>query len=413
MMSILKITTLAIALIYNSALAADNQDTVATRVYEKVVESVYKVEVKTSGGVLQGSAVAYRYSYDVKGKPISTWLATNAHVVKDGTSISLKNGSGRLPVIYEAKVQYVDPELDIALIEVVGEKIPVVQIIAKSNQVKVGSRVYAIGSPLGLENTISEGIVSGLRNMKKVNVIQTSAAITQGNSGGGLFNAGGELIGITTFKLKGGENLNFAVDAQYILNSGDAILLADFLVGNIEDIYTFSPEQSRAIHSDRLIKWLSRAQTESGEMFASQALLEILENSKKVFSGALSADKFFEKNYRILLRFLSDPVENEKAAQDGAGVAKDAPKNTNRRFECDMTLERSGERRNMPVYIDTTNKTVNSKRSSVIEFSDSNVKWEVGTAVFSFSRYSGKIIYESKGVAVGHGLCHEATVRLF
>lgn len=75
---------------------------------------------------------------------------------------------------------------------------------------RIGERVFAIGSPMGLENTLSEGIISGLRTDEGIRYIQTSAAVSPGSSGGGLFDENGALIGITTFKAEG-ENLNFAV----------------------------------------------------------------------------------------------------------------------------------------------------------------------------------------------------------
>ncbi|MFP5464469.1 MAG: trypsin-like peptidase domain-containing protein, partial [Gammaproteobacteria bacterium] len=72
-------------------------------------------------------------------------------------------------------------------------------------------RVYSIGSPGGLENTLGEGIISGLRGKR---LIQTSAPISHGSSGGGLFDAAGYLIGITTFNMVDAQNLNFAVSAE-------------------------------------------------------------------------------------------------------------------------------------------------------------------------------------------------------
>ena len=71
--------------------------------------------------------------------------------------------------------------------------------------------MYAIGSPSGLRNTLSEGIVSGLREIKGIQHIQTTTPISPGSSGGGLFDAEGKLIGITTFRIGDNGNLNFAV----------------------------------------------------------------------------------------------------------------------------------------------------------------------------------------------------------
>ena len=86
-----------------------------------------------------------------------------------------------------------------------------------SDLVTVGQAVYAIGSPKGFELTLSEGIVSGLREIGDgFHVVQTSAAISAGSSGGGLFDSAGRLIGVTSFKIRDGENLNFALPANYI-----------------------------------------------------------------------------------------------------------------------------------------------------------------------------------------------------
>ncbi len=86
-----------------------------------------------------------------------------------------------------------------------------------SEECAPGKTSLPSASPQGLELTISEGIVSSLRSVPDVGtVIQTSAAISPGSSGGGLFDSSGRLIGITTFQSKSGQNLNFAVPAEWI-----------------------------------------------------------------------------------------------------------------------------------------------------------------------------------------------------
>jgi tetratricopeptide (TPR) repeat protein len=76
--------------------------------------------------------------------------------------------------------------------------------------------VYAIGSPEGLELTFSEGVISALRDTEGVRMVQTSAAISPGSSGGGLFDAQGNLVGVTTFYLKEGQSLNFALPGEWV-----------------------------------------------------------------------------------------------------------------------------------------------------------------------------------------------------
>ncbi len=82
------------------------------------------------------------------------------------------------------------------------------------DDIKVGERALTIGTPQGLELTVADGIVSSKRTHEERRLIQTSAPISQGSSGGGLFDAQGHLLGITTFQLKVGQNLNFAIAAE-------------------------------------------------------------------------------------------------------------------------------------------------------------------------------------------------------
>ena len=78
----------------------------------------------------------------------------------------------------------------------------------------IGETVYTIGSPKGLDRTFAQGLLSGLRKMDGVEYIQTTAPVSEGSSGGGLFDDRGNLIGITTFTMRGAQNLNFAIAAS-------------------------------------------------------------------------------------------------------------------------------------------------------------------------------------------------------
>jgi len=79
------------------------------------------------------------------------------------------------------------------------------------NNLTIGETVYTIGSPNGLENTLGQGIISGKRKSRELKLIQTTAQISKGSSGGGLFDNSGNLIGVTTFKLIDSDSLNFAI----------------------------------------------------------------------------------------------------------------------------------------------------------------------------------------------------------
>lgn len=113
-----------------------------------------------------------------------------------------------------------DDQIRKALANHIGPKGPTVSPveIVPSSDLATGERVYAVGAPEGLELTFSEGVISGLRDTEGVHMIQTSAPISPGSSGGGLFDVAGNLVGVTSFQAKEGQNLNFALPGEWVTN---------------------------------------------------------------------------------------------------------------------------------------------------------------------------------------------------
>jgi serine protease Do len=140
-------------------------------------------------------------------------VITNCHVATAGGSLTVKVGSEQ----FSASVEVADEEYDLCRLSVTGLTAPAVT-IGTADSLKTGQKVFAIGSPQGLELTISDGIVSGMRDLPQGRVIQTTAPISPGSSGGPLFDAYGRLVGIMTFQHRSGQNLNFAVPADWIAN---------------------------------------------------------------------------------------------------------------------------------------------------------------------------------------------------
>ena len=140
-------------------------------------------------------------------------VITNCHVATAGGSLVVKVG----PEQFSASVEIADEEYDLCRLSVPGLAAPAVP-IGSADALRTGQKVYAIGSPQGLELTISDGIVSGMRELPQGRVIQTTAPISPGSSGGPLFDAYGRLVGIMTFQHRTGQNLNFAVPADWIAN---------------------------------------------------------------------------------------------------------------------------------------------------------------------------------------------------
>jgi TonB family protein len=142
-------------------------------------------------------------------------IVTNCHVIEDANLIYLK----RADFFTSAVLRFADAERDLCQVsadEKAGFDQPISGVVSLS-ELRVGQRVYALGSPQGLELTLSDGLISSLRQLKIGTVIQTNAPMSHGSSGGGLFDAGGRLIGITSFQAGEGQNLNFAVPASWIL----------------------------------------------------------------------------------------------------------------------------------------------------------------------------------------------------
>ena len=141
-------------------------------------------------------------------------VVTNFHVTGDASIVRL---------IFQDKTEILgrvksfDPNLDLALIEPLGEAAPRALVLARSRPT-VGERVLAIGSPLELEGTLTDGLVSAVRETESGVLIQTNAAVNPGNSGGPLLNMRGEVVGVITWKWVGEdlEGLGFAVSVEEV-----------------------------------------------------------------------------------------------------------------------------------------------------------------------------------------------------
>ncbi len=142
-------------------------------------------------------------------------ILTNAHVVNNADIVTVSFSDGRS---FEGKVLGEDPLTDIAVVQVPANNLPTVE-LASSTQVQPGQWAIAIGNPLGLQETVTVGVVSGIDRSssdigvtgKRVGFIQTDAAINPGNSGGPLLNARGQVIGVNTAIIQGAQGLGFAI----------------------------------------------------------------------------------------------------------------------------------------------------------------------------------------------------------
>jgi serine protease Do len=143
------------------------------------------------------------------------WIATNLHVIVGGPHLKVTLRDARELEVVE--VLAASPEHDLALLRVEARDLPVLS-LGDSDAMRAGDAVVAIGNPLGLEDTVSNGLVSARRTLDHdTEVLQISAPIAPGSSGGPIFNDHGEVIGIATAVLLQGQNLNFGMPARYLL----------------------------------------------------------------------------------------------------------------------------------------------------------------------------------------------------
>nr|AGC72082.1 hypothetical protein [uncultured bacterium A1Q1_fos_291] len=153
------------------------------------------------------------------------YCVTNYHVVEAQTRVAVtifhrnENGDFERRSVRDVRILALNPYFDFALLEIPQQENltfrPVY--IADDDSHREGDSVFAIGSPLGLERSVSEGIVSTRnRNMNGIVYIQTTAQINPGNSGGPLFNDKGQVVGVINMKLSFGEGLGFAIPVSYL-----------------------------------------------------------------------------------------------------------------------------------------------------------------------------------------------------
>lgn len=183
-----------------------NNELSAEKIYEKVDNSVVVIMAYDNlGNVFQGSGVVINND---------GMVVTNYHVCKDASKIDIKHYSKELRNV---KVFKYDEVKDILILKIEDASFTPIT-CGNSGSLKAGQRVYAVGSPEGYENSISEGIISGFRtDENNVKLIQMTCPITDGSSGGAVVNSKGELIGLSVSGQHEG-SLYFAVPINDVLN---------------------------------------------------------------------------------------------------------------------------------------------------------------------------------------------------
>jgi serine protease Do len=192
---------------------ASNPPTLSPKEHAKRIGPAV-IKVSTPGGLGSGVII------DKSGYAI-----TNAHVVQGETNLRVTvwfpqaDGTLKRTEIEDVELIAVNNHVDLALVRIKhpdGKDFDFAAIVDKE-KFDIGQPVFAIGNPLGLERTLTQGVISTTqRNFDGLTYIQTDTPINPGNSGGPLFNTKGEVIGITNMGISGGEALGFAIPARYV-----------------------------------------------------------------------------------------------------------------------------------------------------------------------------------------------------
>lgn len=180
-----------------------NKEQPLTKKYEKLRKGVFLISAIRKNKNIQGSGFFINSNTGV----------SNAHVFENSKDLKIKTWDGKVFQVKQIKKSSSSEEYDYVIFNTAPTNGNYPNLKLSNKQPVVGESVFAIGNPRGLEQTLSTGIISALRNNKTL--IQTTTEITFGSSGGPLFNSAGEVIGITTSGM-GEANLNFAVSVDVI-----------------------------------------------------------------------------------------------------------------------------------------------------------------------------------------------------
>ena len=186
------------------------------------------------------NAIYIIYSGDAMGSAFSIgqeYVLTNAHIIDDVQDITLHTYEGKQ---FDADLVLIDEEMDIALLRVPKGDLFYLD-VSDYHDLRVGDDVYAVGTPANFSFTLTKGILSAVdRNISGQYFLQTDAAINEGNSGGPLLNAHGEVIGMNTLKLNDQEGIGLALPmtfmCQYILNNDIIIAEQDEAIRKLAEI---------------------------------------------------------------------------------------------------------------------------------------------------------------------------------
>ena len=313
-----KLSVLLLLLILGCQPVANQSFNGVTEEFVAVAEKAIPVVVSIEAGTSTGSG----FILDEEG-----YIVTNYHVVDKAPSIRIYLPDQR---IFSAIVIGFDTETDIALLKIDGKDLPFAT-LGDSDNLKIGQKVAAIGSPFGLDSTITTGIISATHRSRGRTVyrdfIQTDANINPGNSGGPLVDLDGNIIGINTFILAQSEGLGFAIPINLIKKiveelrtKGDVVrgflgVQATNLIqvnddGNgqvlkgalIKEVLNDGPAEKAGIKSGDVIKKIGEMEIENANMLQNEVAWLTVNSTIQIIVDRPTRDKVFvEKTFDVVV----------------------------------------------------------------------------------------------------------------
>jgi S1-C subfamily serine protease/sugar lactone lactonase YvrE len=208
-----------------SASAADKKKPLsAAEVFKRTTPGIVAIDCLGNGAAKIGTASGFLVSDNGK-------IVTNFHVIQQCASLMVRLSNGDT---YDSTyVNEVDPRKDLAIIRIKAASLTPLT-LGESNDIEVGQTIFSIGNPSGLQNTLQQGLVSAIRPLNGYRLIQVSASINAGNSGGPILDGQARVVAIAAAKITGAENLGFAIPIDYakgLLDSKNEIPFTTFAVG--------------------------------------------------------------------------------------------------------------------------------------------------------------------------------------
>jgi serine protease Do len=184
------------------------------------------------------------------------YLITNFHVIEGETEISVEvyhqiNGQLERDTYKKVRIIAINKFHDLALLHIEDKDAPKFKYVplGSSDALSVGDSVFAIGSPMGLERTVTQGIISTkTRELEGELYLQTTAQINPGNSGGPLFNLAGQVVGVTNMKITFGEGLGFAIPVELVKNFLDHRDAFAYSTDNPNNPYRYLDPPAPTVH---------------------------------------------------------------------------------------------------------------------------------------------------------------------